>query len=276
MLVLGGLGALFGVALALAAKKFAVEQDPRFEKIVEVLPGANCGGCGYPGCSGLAEAISKGSAPVDACPVGGAAVAAKVATIMGQEPVKGYVRKVARVMCGGDRANASTRFLYSGLNDCKAAGLVAGGPKACTYGCLGLGSCVRACPFDAMRMGDNGLPIVDEEKCTGCGKCVAACPRNLIVLVPDSSKVNVYCKSEARGAQVRKVCKVGCIGCGLCVKVCPNSAIVLENNLASILPEKCDACGRCVEKCPTKCIIMKGEGASSGCQGQAAPRACAG
>lgn len=257
ILALGGLGALFGVALALAAKKFAVEQDPRIEKIIEVLPGANCGGCGYPGCSGLAEAIAKGLAPTSSCPVGGAAVAAKISSIMGQEPVKEYVRKVARVMCGGDRANASSRFLYSGIQDCRAAELVSNGPKACVYGCLGFGSCVAACPFDAMKMGENGLPVVDEAKCTGCGRCVIACPRHIMVLLPEKSRVEVRCKSEARGADVRKACKVGCIGCGLCVKACPNSAIVLENNLARILPEKCDACGLCVEKCPTKCIVMR-------------------
>jgi len=258
ILSLGLMGAVFGLALALAAKKFAIEQDPRQDMITGVLPGANCGGCGYPGCSGLAGAIVAGKAPVDACPVGGSPVAAKVAAIMGVEVGAARERKVARVFCQGSPDKCGSRFAYDGLTDCKAANLVGGGPKACTYGCLDLGSCVSACAFDALYMGPDGLPVVDEEECTACGRCVSACPRRIIELVPMSQRVTVLCKSLSRGAEVRKTCKIGCIGCGLCVKVCPAQAIAMENNLAVIDPTKCDACGKCVEKCPTKCIVMRG------------------
>ncbi|HHV62813.1 MAG TPA: RnfABCDGE type electron transport complex subunit B [Firmicutes bacterium] len=259
ILSLAGLGAVFGIMLGLAAKKFAVESDPRIEKITGVLPGANCGGCGYPGCSGLASAIVGGSAPVDGCPVGGQAVADKIAGIMGIQAVHARERQVARVMCGGGADKASSRFAYIGIKDCRAAELVSGGPKACTFGCLGFGTCVKACPFGAIEMGSDGLPVIDEIKCTGCGKCIAACPRGIIALVPVSKRTHVLCRSHARGAEVRKVCKVGCIGCGICVKTCPNSAIVLEDNLARIIPDKCDNCGKCIEKCPTKCITMANE-----------------
>ncbi|NPV53312.1 MAG: RnfABCDGE type electron transport complex subunit B [Firmicutes bacterium] len=256
ILSLAGLGAVFGIMLGLAARKFAVESDPRVEKITGVLPGANCGGCGYPGCSGLASAIVTGSAPVDACPVGGQVVADRVSEIMGVQPAPARERQVAKVMCGGGEDKATSRFAYIGIRDCGAAGLVSGGPKACTFGCLGFGTCVKACPFGAMEMGADGLPVIDEAKCTGCGKCIEACPRGIIALVPVSARTQVLCRSHARGAEVRKVCKVGCIGCGICVKTCPNSAIVLEDNLARIIPDKCDNCGKCVEKCPTRCIVM--------------------
>ncbi len=263
ILSLGIMGAVFGLALALAAKKFAIEQDPRQDRIAEVLPGANCGGCGYPGCAGLAAAIASGKAPVDACPVGGFPTAVKVGAIMGVSAGEARERKVARVLCQGGAGNCGMRFVYQGLADCVAANATAGGPKACTYGCLGLGSCVAACRFDALRMGSDGLPIVDEEACTGCGVCVSACPRGIMQLAPESSRVAVLCKSHAKGAEVRRVCKVGCIGCGLCVRVCPTNAITIEDNLAAIDPAKCDACGKCVEKCPTKCIVMKEAEASA-------------
>ncbi|MCR4401837.1 MAG: RnfABCDGE type electron transport complex subunit B [Firmicutes bacterium] len=264
VLGLGLMGAVFGLALALAAKKFAVEQDARQDRIMEVLPGANCGGCGFPGCSGLAAAIVAGKAPTDGCPVGGAAVAAKVAAIMGVDAGEAKARKVARVLCQGGAANCGSRFTYDGLRDCKAAQLVGGGAKACVYGCLGLGSCVAACAFDALHMGPEGIPVVDEDACTSCGRCVAACPRGIIEMVPESQSVTVLCRSHARGAEVRKTCKVGCIGCGLCVKVCPTGAISMEDNLAVIDAGKCDACGKCVEKCPTKCIVVRGAKADTG------------
>lgn len=260
ILALGILGGLFGAALALAARKFATESDPRVDRILESLPGANCGACGFAGCQNLASAIAGGKAPVNACPVGGQAVADKVAGIMGVEPVASLERKIARVMCGGTQDKAQTRFEYEGVQDCRAALLVSGGPKACMWGCLGFGTCVRACPFGALTMGPGGLPIVDEGKCTGCGKCVEACPRGIMELIPESRKVRIACRSCEKGAAVRKVCKVGCIACGICVKSCPQGAITLVDNLARIDYEKCDNCGVCVDKCPTKCIIMLPEG----------------
>lgn len=256
ILSLGLLGTLFGVVLAIAAKKFAVETDPREEKILALLPGANCGACGFPGCSAVAGAIVSGRIAPYACPICSAMAANQIADLMGAAHVEESEKKIARVMCGGASDKAGKRFEYDGLADCRAAALVGGGYKACSYGCLGLGTCARACPFDAIEMAGNGLPVVDEEACTGCGKCVGVCPKGIIELVPESKKVDVLCRSRAKPAEVRKACKVGCIGCGICVKQCPQEAIILENNLARIIAEKCDACGKCVEKCPTKCIVM--------------------
>lgn len=259
VLVLGLAGAVFGVVLAVAAKKFHVEQDPRQDEILQLLPGANCGACGFPGCGGLAASILAGEAPVNACPVSGTEVASKIAAVMGVDPAPETEKKVARVFCLGDSEKCGSRFFYDGIAQCKAGNAVAGGSKACVYGCLGMGSCVDVCKFDAIHMGPNGLPVVDEEKCTSCGMCVEACPRGIIQLVPISQDVTVVCCSKARGAEVRKTCKIGCIGCGICVKACPKGAIELKDNLAVINCELCDGCGICVEKCPTKCIVIRGK-----------------
>jgi len=190
-LVLLGLGFLFGVGLAVAAKKFKTDENPNAKKILRVLPGANCGACGYPGCSGLAEAIAEGNAPVDKCPVGGANVAKKIAKIMGVEETTVSEPKVAKVMCKGGNKEAKTKFIYSGVKSCKAALLVSGASKLCQYGCMGLGDCVSVCPFNAIKMGDNGLPVIDSKKCTACGKCVEICPRNVIQLIPKNKLVHV-------------------------------------------------------------------------------------
>lgn len=246
LLSLGALGLIFGLSLGVAAKKFAVERDPRVDEILAVLPGANCGACGYPGCSGLADAVVAGSAPVDACPVGKAPVAARVAEIMGVKLDSSAEPKYARVMCLGDRARAVELFEYRGIRDCRAAQLVGGGAKGCTYGCLGLGSCVN---------GDDGLPKVDDDLCTGCGKCVAACPRGIVQLRAKKDSVNVMCQSHARGPEVKKVCSIGCIGCGICAKNCPEKAITMVDSLAVIDNSKCTRCGICIAKCPAKCII---------------------
>jgi len=253
VLSLGGLSFIFGAGLSLASKKFAVEKDPRVDEVREALPGANCGACGYPGCDGLASAIVSGTAPADACPVGGAPVAAKVASIMGVE-VKAGERMVARVMCQGDCDQAIDKFKYYGIYDCKAASMLAEGQKGCSYGCLGLGTCERVCPFDAIHVNDKGIAEVDREKCTACKKCVVACPKNVIELIPASSQVQVACKSRDKGKTVKANCKVGCIGCQICVKACPSDAMTFDNNLAKIDYEKCTNCMVCAEKCPTKAI----------------------
>lgn len=253
-LMLGVMGLVFGFILAFASKKLAVESDPRIGEISEVLPGANCGGCGYPGCSGLAEAIVNGVAPVGACPVGKEPVAAKIASIMGIEFDANAKPKNARVVCQGGKQERVDRFYYMGIADCAAAGMLNGGPKMCEFGCLGLGNCVRACLFDALNINANGLPEVDSKRCTGCGACVAACPRGLMQLIDEDQRVMVLCKSHSKGPDVRKACKVGCIGCGICAKNCPENAISVTDLLAEINPEKCTACGVCVEKCPMKTI----------------------
>lgn len=251
--IVGGVGLFIGVFLGVAEKQFAVEVDEREEAIIGVLPGNNCGGCGYAGCSGLAAAIVKGEAPVNACPVGGAPVAAKVGAIMGQDAGE-MTKMVAFVKCAGTCEKAKENYKYTGTKDCVMVNMMQnGGPKACTFGCLGEGSCVAACPFDAIHIQD-GIAVVDKEACKACGKCVAACPRHLIELVPYEQKHLVQCSSLDKGKDVMSVCSVGCIGCKMCEKVCEFDAVTVTNNVAHIDPEKCKNCGKCAEKCPKKII----------------------
>ena len=256
---LGTLGLFFGLFLAYASKKFKVEVDPKVEQVLEVLPGANCGGCGYPGCSGYAEAVVKGIAEIDLCAPGGAAVIEEIARILGKENTGSTVPKIAAVHCRGGKAEAKERFLYQGIFDCTAAQLVAGGSKACVYGCLGLGSCVRACPFDALSMGSNGLPVVDEKKCTGCGICVKTCPRNIISLIPITQKIFIGCVSHEKGKIVKTICSVGCIGCGLCarLKVTPSGAIEMDDNLPIIKDPLAEDLPTAAEKCPTNSFVVR-------------------
>ncbi len=258
---LAGIGMVIGAVLAYAAKVFAVEVDPRVEAIVGVLPSANCGACGFAGCAALAGAIVEGTAPAGACVVGGAAVAAKVADIMGVQAAGSADRNKARVLCQGGKDVGVQNYAYQGVADCQAAMLVSGGPKACEYACIGQGSCAAACPFGAITMNEAGLPDIDETICTGCGVCVKTCPKAVIALVPTGSQVQVRCHSQDKGAVVRKVCKTGCIACGLCAKACPTGAITVENNLAGIDYAKCTNCGLCALKCPTKAIVNEAAGA---------------
>ena len=252
--IVGGTGLFIGVFLGIAGKKFAVEVDEREEAILEVLPGNNCGGCGYAGCSGLAAAIVKGEAEVGGCPVGGAPVAAKIGAIMGQE-AGAQVHEVAFVKCGGTCEQAATDYEYHGIGDCVMVNMMQnGGPKTCTYGCLGEGTCVKACPFDAIHIVD-GVAVVDKEACKACGKCVAACPRKLIEIVPYDMKHLVKCNSKDKGKDVMKACKVGCIGCKMCEKACQFDAVKVLDNVAHIDPEKCTGCGACAAKCPKKVIL---------------------
>ncbi len=250
---LGGMGLLFGLGLGYAGKKFKVEVDPKLTQIREALPGVNCGGCGFTGCDAFAAAVVSGEAKANGCTVGGAPVTQAVSDIMGiVAEIK--EKQVSFVKCAGNLDKSNFRYEYFGLNDCKAAmQLTGGGAKACVYGCLGCGSCVRACMFDALSI-ENGIAVVDKEKCTACGMCVGMCPKNLIELVPYKSQVKVCCSSKDTGKAVRGVCTVGCIGCKLCQKACPSDAITVENNLASIDYDKCTMCGECTKKCPTKAI----------------------
>lgn len=252
-LVLGALGLLFGAGLAVASKKFAVEVNPAAEQIRESLPGANCGGCGFAGCDAYAAAVAEGRAPVNGCPVGGAKVAQVISQVMGVE-VEETERMVARVACQGTFDKAKKKYLYEGLADCNAAALVSGGDKACKYGCLGLGSCVKACPFDAIHIGEGGIAQVDEEKCVACGNCVAACPKDIIQLIPASKLTMVACRAIEKGRAVRENCVIGCIACGKCEKNCKFDAIHIENNLPVIDYAKCTSCMVCREVCPTHAI----------------------
>lgn len=255
VLSLTALAVLFAGVLAWADKVFSIEKDSRVEAIIEVLPGANCGACGYAGCAAFAEAVAKGEAPVNGCPVGRKKVADQISEIMGVNSQEEGERSTASLVCQGSEEVAKTKMVYHGIQDCRAAVLIDGGDKSCPYGCLGLGTCVRVCPFDAISMGDNGLPIIDQELCTGCNKCRDACPKGVIRMSPESTPVMVACNSHAKGAEVLKVCKVGCIACGKCAKVCQVDAISMVDNLAIIDPHKCNDCGACIEACPTHAIV---------------------
>lgn len=253
VLVLGALGLIFGAVLAIAGKVFAVEKDERYDKILELLPGANCGGCGFAGCAAYADAIVNEGADVTCCPASSDEARAEIARIMGVQLTKNE-RLTALVRCnGGNRSKK--KFEYAGLSDCVAAMRVAGGPLECQYGCLGMGTCVSACPFGAIAINENGVAEVNHELCTGCLKCVAACPRNIIIPVPYTADVNVVCASHEKGAILRKICDIGCLGCKICVKTCKHDAIHVEDNLASIDYTKCTGCGECAEKCPRHLIV---------------------
>ena len=246
------LGGAIGILLAVSSKVFHVEHDERIDKICECLPGANCGGCGYAGCAALAESIVKGEAKTNACTVGGNEVAVKVAEVMGQRAEEA-VRMRAQVMCSGTTECSERKMNYSGIEDCRAAAAIGGGDKMCPNGCIGLGTCVDACPFDAIAI-DNGVAAVDYARCRGCGVCVASCPKHIIELIPYDSRHWVGCKSVEDGSMTRKVCEMGCIGCGICQKNCPAGAITVENHVAKIDYSKCTGCDTCVDKCPRKII----------------------
>ncbi|MEF3255436.1 MAG: RnfABCDGE type electron transport complex subunit B [Deferribacterales bacterium] len=254
VIVLGIAGTVAGAGLLIASKKFSVEKDPRIEKVLELLPSANCGGCGYPGCAALAEAMVKGEAKIDACPVGGSDTVKAIAEFLGIEYLT-TIKKVAKVRCNGTKENCDEKYIYNGPGDCHSITLLAGGIKKCTYGCVGGGSCVTACKFDAIYIGSGGIPIVDDEKCTACGMCVKACPRNLIEILPVDKKFLVKCRSLDKGVDAKNFCKTACIACKLCQKNCPVDAITVDNNVAYINADKCINCGKCEEVCPTKAIV---------------------
>jgi len=261
--VMGTLGLVFGAGLAIASRIFEVKRDQRVELLEAVLPGANCGACGAPGCSGFAEGVVQGIYPVNGCTAGGAEVAAQVAKIMGTEAGE-LVEQVAVVRCRGSHDTATDRAVYNGISDCRAAVLIDNGAKGCEYGCLGLGTCVVSCPFEAIQMGDNGLPVVDEDLCTGCGECVKACPRNIMELLPRHQKVYLACVSRDFGKSVKAVCKVGCIGCSLCAnpKNIENEIITMDGKLPVMHYDKVEDpltdFSNVVEKCPSRCFVVRG------------------
>lgn len=255
LIFVSSIGAVFGLGLAFAAKRFSVKLDPRIEHVKGVLASAHCGACGYPGCQQYAEAVvGDPDVSPSLCSPGGARTSEAVAGLTGKiaeqtEPI------FSRIMCTGGSGNSTKSFIYEGVPDCRAAILAGGGDKSCRYGCLGYGTCVRACPFDALSMGEDALPVVDITKCTGCRKCEVACPKNVIEVLPAKNYVLVTCHSKDKGGTTKKYCTTGCIGCKKCVKVCPFDAPHVESSLSTIDLQKCRMCGLCVPVCPTNSIL---------------------
>lgn len=240
---------LLGFLLGLFKKVFFVAVDERVTKIREVLPGANCGGCGYPGCDGCAAAIVAGEAPANACTAGGADVAGKIGEILG---VSVSVTPMVTVLaCQGTKDCAAPRGKYNGIKNCRSAMLTVNGTKMCSFGCIGFGDCVEACPFGAVKMGADGIPSVDYSKCTGCGACAKACPRGLFKLLPADLKGAVpLCVNKSENKpMIRKNCTNGCMKCGKCVRECKQQAIALVNGIPTVDYTKCNACGECVTNC---------------------------
>lgn len=258
ILVLGVLGGFFGALLAFASKIFHVDVDPKQEEIRGCLAGANCGGCGYPGCDGYAAAVAAGEAPTNKCVAGGSETAAKVAAIMGVAGVD-VEKKVAVVPCSGTEGHAELRFNYSGPQDCRAA-MIFGekSNKLCPFACIGLGNCTKVCQFDAIHV-EDGVAKVNRLRCVGCGACVDECPKSIIKLIPESQKVIPVCSSLDKGAKVMKICDFGCIGCKKCERECPADAITVVDNLARVDANKCVGCGHCADVCPRHIIAWFGK-----------------
>ena len=247
---------ILGAALGFFKEKFKVERDPKIDQARDALPGVNCGGCGFPGCDGYAEAVAKGDTPVTKCAPGGKAVADALGKLMGVNASSEDV--VAVLLCQGKKDVAPVKGEYVGVKTCRAAKLSAGGTKLCAYGCLGYGDCVAVCQFDALHMGDDGLPHVDYAKCTGCGMCIKECPQQILASVPRARKGSVVLCSNRTTlkATVMKSCKVGCIKCEACVRACPEQCITMVNGIPVTDYSKCTSCGICVQKCPTKCYKL--------------------
>lgn len=253
VVIVGAIGLVVAIVLSLASSFFAVPTDERVERLTEALPGANCGACGFSGCSGYAEALASGEAQPGQCPVGGDEAAKAVASILGVEA--GSAKEVtARVMCSGSCDNTQKRINYKGIQSCAAAVQILGGGGKCSYGCIGLGDCAAACEFGAVKV-CNGVAVVNEDKCKGCKKCEAVCPKGIIEIVPKKSAA-VLCSNFDKGAQTKDDCKVGCIGCMKCQKACPAGAIKVENFKATVNPELCTLCGQCADVCPKGVILI--------------------
>lgn len=258
VIVLSVIALICAVLLYVVSKKFEVYEDPRIGAVAEVLPQANCGGCGYPGCSGFATACASGSdLEGKFCPVGGAKVMEKVAEILGMAVASGDP-KVAVLRCNGTCEARPKVNQYNGAKSCKIASVLYSGETACSFGCLGFGDCEAVCGFDALHIDPVlGIPVINEDKCTSCNSCVKACPKSLIQLRkkgPKSRRVYVSCRNTDKGGVAMKACKNACIGCGKCFKVCAFGAITVENNLAYIDDTKCKLCRKCVDECPTGAI----------------------
>ncbi len=254
-LAVGTLGALLGSALAIASRFFSVSKDERIAKVEEALPGANCGACGYAGCAAYAEAIVAGEAPLTLCGPGGPGAAGEVASIMGMEVEVSDRKLVAQVHCRGTKATSSYLFEYGGVKDCNALHSLFQGDKECKYGCLGLGSCIKVCPVNAIHYDKAGRVIVDKDLCISCGKCIEVCPTGVMQFIPYDADYIVACNSKDKGAIVRKYCSVGCIGCKMCEKKSPDGGFIVEDFLATIDYNQKGDRSVAAKGCPPKCIV---------------------
>jgi len=261
VILLAALTLIFGAFLVFSAEKFKVEKDKRVEQIHEILPGIDCGACGAPGCAAFAQGVVEGKYGVNGCKAGGQEGANKIAEIMGVTKKDTGEEKVAVLCCLGDNETAKRIADYHGIMTCEALHL-AGGDKGCQYGCLGLGDCVGACPFNAIEMGENGLPYVIEEECTSCGVCVETCPRELFKLIPKNQDIYIACSSYDDAKTVKSVCTRGCIGCTLCTRVTENEMVKMDEKLAKIQWDKIKDnkdLEPALEKCPTKIFVRRSE-----------------
>lgn len=254
VVIVAAMGLVLGLGLAVASKVFAVPVDEKAEKIRACLPGANCGACGFSGCDGYAAALSEGKTDkTNLCGPGGKDTAKGIAEVLGVESCD-VKQMVAVVLCQGNFNNVGMKLDYSGVKSCRMAAQLFGGPKQCTYGCLGFGDCVEQCPYGAIFLCD-GVARVNPELCQSCKMCMNICPRGLIELYPvDEAHAGVFCKNRDKGALTRKACKQGCIACTKCVRVCEAGAVTIENNVAHVDTSKCTGCGKCMEGCPTGAI----------------------
>jgi len=252
--IMGALGITLSGVLLIAAKKFYVYEDPRIDEVEELLPGANCGGCGLSGCRKFAEEMVAGTPDLN-CPVGASGMMEAIAKALGLE-LASQQPMVAHVMCEGLQSSAQFNGEYHGIHDCRAAHLVGQSDRSCKYGCIGLGTCVQSCEFDAIEIYD-GIAHIIPENCVACGKCVPACPRDIIVMIPKGRQVFVPCKSFDMGKRVTQVCEIGCIGCRKCEKACQYEAIGFDDNLAWVKWDKCVKCLDCVEACPRDLIKVR-------------------
>ena len=253
-LIGGGTALLLGIVIILVFRFFSVKEDPLVDELTEVLPGVNCGGCGYSGCLAYASALASGEdSNTSKCTAGGLETAEAIAMTMGTAPQE-YIPQVAHVFCQGSGEYTGKRFEYTGTPNCASSTWLFAVPNSCTYGCLGFGDCYDVCDFDAIWI-DDGLAHVNHENCTACGKCVIACPKDLISLIHKHELATVNsCVNHWPAAATRKNCKIGCISCRLCIKACPVDAIHIDDNLAIIDQELCIHCGECVKVCPTSSI----------------------